>query len=78
MYKLFTQVYCWLDNGLATGSVSKVRATEQTEFAYPMGRPVTVVEYEVQVEGIPFWFKEVEVGKSKVILEKRFRNAKAK
>lgn len=77
MYKLFTEVYCWLDNGLARGSVSKVRVTTQTEFAYPMGRPVEVVEYEVQVEGIPFWFSDKMVGKNKVILEKRFRNAKS-
>ncbi len=77
MYKLFQEVYCWLDNGLARGTVSKVRVTTQTEFAYPMGRPVEVVEYEVMVEGIPFWFSDTMVGRSKVILEKRFRNAKS-
>jgi hypothetical protein len=73
-YKLFREVYCWLDNGLATGTVSKVRTTEQTEFAYPMGRPVTVVEYEVQVEGVPFWFDEKQVSRSKATLTRRFKD----
>jgi hypothetical protein len=70
-YKLFQQVYCWLDKGLARGTISQVEATYRCSLGWPMGQPLVYVRYQVMVENVPFWLNEVDVDLSKLRLEKR-------
>ena len=76
-YKLFQQLYCWLDGAVARGTVSQVEATYRCSLGWPMGQPLVYLRYEVMVENVPFWFDEAGVDLSKLRLEKRFKDAKS-